>query len=130
MANGDVFFCPSSDSAPAWADIEGLRSVEIIGASPLPANTYVATVSFGPQIFDLDIVCFAAGTLIRTPQGERRVEDLAVGDLVCTADNGPQPLRWRGQRHLDAAELAARPRLRPIRIRARARLGRTARRRT
>lgn len=118
MANGDVFFRPSSDSAPAWADIEGLRSVEIIGASPLPANTYVATVSFGPQIFDLDIVCFAAGTLIRTPQGERRVEDLAVGDLVCTADNGPQPLRWRGQRHLDAAELAARPRLRPIRIRA------------
>ena len=119
MANGDFFFRPSIDSASAWADIEGLRRVEILDASPLPANTYVATtISFSPDIFDLDIVCFAAGTLIRTPQGERRVEDLAVGDLVCTADNGPQPLRWRGQRHLDAAELAARPRLRPIRIRA------------
>lgn len=36
----------------------------------------------------------AAGTLIRTPDGDRPVEDLAPGDLVDTAANGPQPLSY------------------------------------
>lgn len=34
-----------------------------------------------------------AGTLIRTPSGDRPAEDLRQGDLICTADHGPQPLR-------------------------------------
>lgn len=33
-----------------------------------------------------------AGTLIRTPSGDIAVDDLRPGDLICTADNGPQPL--------------------------------------
>lgn len=33
-----------------------------------------------------------AGTLIRTLSGDLPVEDLHPGDLICTADNGPQPL--------------------------------------
>ena len=40
--------------------------------------------------------CFVAGTLIRTPSGLRRVEDLRVGDRVVTRDNGAQVLRWVG----------------------------------
>jgi hypothetical protein len=43
-------------------------------------------------------VCFAAGTLIATPQGERAVETLAAGDLVLTLDAGAQPLLWVGRR--------------------------------
>ena len=42
--------------------------------------------------------CFAPGTMILTPTGEVAVEDLRVGDLVMTADQGPQPLRWIGKR--------------------------------
>ncbi|MEM1298158.1 MAG: Hint domain-containing protein [Pseudomonadota bacterium] len=42
--------------------------------------------------------CFAPGTLIRTPEGDRPVESLAPGDLVITADHGAQPLRWIGRR--------------------------------
>ncbi|QUS35752.1 Hint domain-containing protein [Falsirhodobacter algicola] len=42
--------------------------------------------------------CFAAGTMILTPEGERRVEDLVAGDLVQTLDHGPQPVRWAGAR--------------------------------
>jgi Hint domain len=34
-----------------------------------------------------------AGTLIRTPAGDIAVEDFLPGDLICTADHGPQPLR-------------------------------------
>jgi len=64
------------------------------------------------------VVCFAAGTLILTDRGEVAVDEIAVGDLVCTRDNGLQPVRWIGSRKLGAAELTAAPKLRPIRIRA------------
>lgn len=48
------------------------------------------------------VPCFVAGSLIRTPGGERPVEDLRPGDLVLTQDNGAQPLRWIGQRVVPA----------------------------
>ncbi len=44
-----------------------------------------------------DIVCFAAGTLIDTPNGARRVEVLAAGDLVVTADGPPERVTWTGR---------------------------------
>ncbi len=47
---------------------------------------------------DSGIVCFVSGTLIATPDGPRLVEDLCVGDLVETLDDGPQPIRWHGAR--------------------------------
>jgi len=43
------------------------------------------------------IICFAAGTLIRTPSGERRIEKLRPGDEIVTLDRGPQVLRWIGR---------------------------------
>ncbi|MCX7565061.1 Hint domain-containing protein [Sulfitobacter sp. F26169L] len=43
-------------------------------------------------------VCFAQGTLIRTPEGDVAVEKLSAGDLVETVDNGPQAIRWIGGR--------------------------------
>ena len=43
------------------------------------------------------VVCFAEGTLLRTPGGDRAVETLRVGDLVSTVDDGPQPIIWIGR---------------------------------
>jgi Hint domain len=37
-------------------------------------------------------MCFAAGTLIATPDGKRPVESLKAGDLVVTADGGTEPV--------------------------------------
>ncbi|MDN5786855.1 Hint domain-containing protein [Pseudorhodobacter sp.] len=44
------------------------------------------------------LACFTPGTMIATPAGEARIEDLRPGDLVETRDNGPQVLRWIGQK--------------------------------
>jgi VCBS repeat-containing protein len=63
------------------------------------------------------IPCFTPGTLIATPQGERRVEDLAVGDRVITRDNGIQAIRWVGARVMTGQELARAEHLRPVLIR-------------
>jgi len=62
------------------------------------------------------IVCFTSSTMIQTPQGEVPIDSLKVGDLVCTLDNGPQPLAWIGKRHCGQEELRERENLRPILI--------------
>lgn len=63
-------------------------------------------------------LCFARGTRLATPDGPRAIEALRVGDLVCTRDHGPQPVRWIGRRVIPAAMLARHPHLRPVVIRA------------
>lgn len=118
MKNGDMFFRPSLDALPQWDGIDELRAVRILSADPLPQNTYVATISFKPTIRDLPINCFAAGTLIATASGERPVEEIRPGDLVMTRDRGLQPVRWAGSRHVIGTEIAANPRLAPVRIAA------------
>ncbi|WP_299590091.1 tandem-95 repeat protein [uncultured Tateyamaria sp.] len=62
------------------------------------------------------IPCFTPGTLIATPQGERKVEELAVGDRIITRDNGIQEVRWVGQRAMSGEELARAEHLRPVLI--------------
>lgn len=64
------------------------------------------------------VPCFTPGTVIATPMGERRVEDLREGDRVLTRDNGLQPIRWIGSCHLRAEDLRATPMLRPVLIRS------------
>jgi hypothetical protein len=46
-------------------------------------------------------VCFAAGTLIRTPGGDVPVETLKVGDLVVTGSGALRPVKWLGHRDFD-----------------------------
>ncbi|WVJ72025.1 Hint domain-containing protein [Paracoccus marcusii] len=64
------------------------------------------------------VVCFGSDALIETVDGPVPAGALKVGDMVMTRDNGAQPIRWIGQRVIDAAALADRPALAPIRIRA------------
>src|SRR5690606_4331467 len=64
------------------------------------------------------IPCFTRGVAITVRDGQKPVEDLAVGDLVLTRDNGLQPIRWIGSRRIGGTVLERNPRLCPIRIRA------------
>ena len=41
--------------------------------------------------------CFLKGTTIRTADGERKIEDLAVGDLLPTVFGGTSPVQWIGR---------------------------------
>jgi hypothetical protein len=41
--------------------------------------------------------CFLKGTKIRTAEGERKIEDLAVGDLLPTMFGGLRPIQWIGR---------------------------------
>ncbi|WP_306112901.1 MULTISPECIES: Hint domain-containing protein [unclassified Roseovarius] len=76
-------------------DIEDFSFTYEVSSSTGSTDVGFVTVS--------SIPCFVAGTLIRTPDGETPVETLAPGDLVMTQDDGPQPLRWIGQRRVEAA---------------------------
>lgn len=49
------------------------------------------------------VICLTGGTLIETPEGERLIEELEVGDLVFTRDHGPQVVRMIHRRHLSGA---------------------------
>lgn len=66
----------------------------------------------------VDVVCFAAGTLIETTdRSQRTIEDLRQGDPVRTLDHGFQAVKWIGRRTLSRSCLAHNPQARPIRIR-------------
>ena len=56
--------------------------------------------------------------MIETIDGEKRVDEVVAGDLVRTRDNGFQPVRWVGSRHIGKHNLTIAPHLRPIRISA------------
>lgn len=64
------------------------------------------------------VTCFAAGTRIATPDGDRAVEQLRVGESVCLADGRTQPIRWIGHRRLDVARHPDPASVRPVRIEA------------
>lgn len=58
-----------------------------------------------------DIVCFAAGTLIETPQGPKAVETLRPGQTMTTSDHGSMPILWvrNNRQALDSAPEDGRP---------------------
>ncbi|MGL4821937.1 MAG: Hint domain-containing protein, partial [Plesiomonas shigelloides] len=97
-----------NDTAAGWSDTNTLTL----------QNGGVAVDGADLNFDRSNVVCYARGTLIATPHGDVRIEELAVGDLVKTLDNGDKEIMWIGSRKLSAAELEANPKLCPIRIRA------------
>ncbi|WP_225026319.1 Hint domain-containing protein [Xinfangfangia pollutisoli] len=115
-------------------DVDDMDVLDLTGLGPLrvlydPQNPENGTVTFynglgqptGTMNFvniEQVIACFTPGARIACEGGERRVEDLRAGDRVMTRDHGLQPIRWVGRKRLGAADLAADPRLQPVRIAA------------
>lgn len=88
-----------------------ITSLGVTGASASGGGFDYFEIGFAQ---DADVVCFCSGTLIATPEGQRPVESLSVGDLVETVDHGSQPIRWIGSTVVSARYLEKKPALRPI----------------
>ena len=50
-------------------------------------------------------VCFFPGTLIATPTGERKIEELVSGDLVLIGDSGAIPSTWLSRKFARSASV-------------------------
>lgn len=92
----------------------GTLSQSFIFESSAVASQVVVTDSAG---IDTITICFMAGAMIRTPDGEAAVESLKRGDLVMTADGAAKPVAWLGKQTISA--LFADPvRNWPVRVKA------------
>lgn len=84
------------------------------------ASTAILSMDSAPdttlELDESEVCCFVAGTLIETDRGLVAVEDLGLGDMVVTRDNGLQPVRWIGNISLRAKTLRSKPKVVPIRI--------------
>nr|WP_298249141.1 Hint domain-containing protein [uncultured Halomonas sp.] len=67
------------------------------GRSNREINNDLANEGF---TFPGEPVCFAAGTLIATPEGETTVETLAIGDSILTASGETVAVKWIGRQSL------------------------------
>jgi hypothetical protein len=81
------------------------------GAAPTNAGLQSIVI----QLKDL-VVCFVAGTKIRTPEGEKAIEELQIGDLISTS-NGAKALKFVCQSTRSFNELLATGK-NPIRVAA------------
>ncbi len=84
--------------------------------STVNGTTVVDTHQVTITIFGENEVCFTRGTEIATPDGPRMIEDLQVGDLVLTRDNGAQPVKWLGYSEIAKARRRGNEGLEPILI--------------
>ncbi len=72
-----------------------------------------------PGLENLSEPCFAGGTSIATMHGQKRVEELAVGDTVRTMLSGkPQPIVWIGHRTVDCTRHPMPQLVWPVRVAA------------
>jgi Hint domain len=90
-------------------------TIDLKGIDPASVGYSSGTLSFAGGAFELSlggggtlvttasadgaalgVLCFCADTMILTPSGERRVQELAVGDLVTTANGAKRPIVWIG----------------------------------
>lgn len=61
--------------------------------------------------------CFAEGTLIDAPTGAVEVQDLTIGDCVCTADGRAVPVKWIG-RQRNCSRFGFSEKMEPVQISA------------
>jgi len=67
------------------------------GAAPLPPPSPRPPVAAPPHPVPPNGKCLLRGAAVLTGKGERRVEDLAIGDLLPTVFGGLLPIQWIGR---------------------------------
>jgi hypothetical protein len=98
----------------ALTDTLTLSGVTNAGTKPWFVNTVVSGGT--TEVFLSNVVCYASGTRIATPAGERTVEDLQIGDLVVTAEGATKPIKWIGRRRINLSAHSRPETVAPVRI--------------
>lgn len=96
---GNTYLMPEYSDNADQATLEA-GMIQSISFDALIGNTY-SGLSSSRESWDV-VTCFAAGTRIRTANGDRPVDGLQPGMRVHTLDHGLQPLRWVGCRAVPA----------------------------
>jgi len=65
-----------------------------------------------------EVSCYLRGTNIRAPEGERRIEELKIGDPVVTLSGESKPIKWIGRRRFKKSSEHWGKDFEPIRISA------------
>ncbi|WP_232831247.1 Hint domain-containing protein [Pseudogemmobacter bohemicus] len=112
-------------NGPDTGPVQGVMVSQglVPGTSYKFTGTYTTQSAPGPYPHYYDPTdppapCFTSGTLLATEHGQRRIEDLQIGDTVLTMDHGSRRIEWIACRQVDSATLLRKPSLAPIRIRA------------
>lgn len=113
MDSDDKFVITGFDSYVVVGDV---WSFSYTGTDGFVHTIAIDTASAHDDTHVSVVVCFARGSRILTPKGERPVETLCEGDLVVCGDGLQRPVRWAGSRVLGRGALAVRPELRPVRL--------------
>ncbi|WP_127560698.1 Hint domain-containing protein [Nioella ostreopsis] len=108
------FFADISDVAAAATDVSGDLHIDLGGGATLILeNTAVGDLTFT----NTNTLCFCAGTLIATPEGDRLVEELSIGDRVLNAQGRAIPVKWIGYQTV-STRFGPAERLMPVRFAA------------
>ncbi|WP_299615919.1 Hint domain-containing protein [uncultured Tateyamaria sp.] len=110
--NGTEYPIFSADNSGATINNGEVYVVTPAGfdSDTLPGNLNFAQASHLTE-------CFLTGTRIATPDGEKAVEELAIGDEILTADGTTVPVRWVGWQKVVCA-FQPPERLMPVRVQA------------
>lgn len=122
--SGGSTYLFSNDALKGGAQIDvanlplvgGLAPALGIGPNPtvfVLTTNGLAQIGSGPYT-----ACFVFGTHIATPDGERRVEELRIGDLVTTAKGETKPILWIGTRRYEGSFIAGNPAALPVTVTA------------
>ena len=76
------------------------------------------TVSQASGFVDVGAVCYCPGTLIQTERGQKRVEDLKIGDEVMTMSGALRPIKWIGRRSYSGRFAAGQKNILPVCVKA------------
>lgn len=112
---GNVVTVPVSGNGTFTTDIGALDSGSI--SATLDISDVAGNIASGTGETFNAVICFLAGTMVRTPAGEVAIETLSMGDLVLTDAGEAKPVMWLGRQTV-ATRFADAARVMPVRIRA------------
>ncbi len=110
------------DASPGATSVEILDSQgDDLGTLDLDGNYPLANLALdgsGNLTTDQGVPCYCPGTLIKTKRGQKKVEELRIGDSVMTASGAARPIKWIGRRSYSGRLVMGRKDILPVCIKA------------